>query len=77
MEKHPIKIYCFKNNITQREIAKKIGITDIYLVRLLSFKQTPSPKLAKRISDLTGIPILDLLYPNENFKNNQKTEIGA
>jgi transcriptional regulator with XRE-family HTH domain len=75
MEKHPIKIYCFKNNITQKEVAKKIGITDIYLVRLLSFKQTPSPKLAKKISELTGIPILDLLYP-EDFKNNQK-KIGA
>jgi transcriptional regulator with XRE-family HTH domain len=76
MKIHPIKIFCLENNISQRKIANKLGITDIYLVRLLSLKATPSPKLAKKIHDLTNIPILDLLYPNEN-NDNQKTGTGA
>lgn len=65
---HPIKTYCFKNNITQKEIANKVGITDIYLGKILKYKSYPSRTLAKKISQLTDIPILQLLYP-EDYKD--------
>jgi transcriptional regulator with XRE-family HTH domain len=65
---HPIKAYCFTNNITQKEIANKLGITDIYLGKILKYKSYPSRTLSKKISQLTGIPILQLLYP-EDYKD--------
>ncbi|MHB1702863.1 MAG: helix-turn-helix transcriptional regulator [bacterium] len=70
---HPIKKYCLENKITQKKLAKKLNISENWVSFIISYKETPSPKLAKRISDLTGIPILTLLYPEENFKDNQKT----
>jgi ribosome-binding protein aMBF1 (putative translation factor) len=74
---HPLKIYCLKNKISQKCLSKKLNRSENWISFIVSYKKTPSPKLAKKISELTGIPILDLLYPNENFKNRQKTEIGA
>ena len=65
---HPIKIYCFTNNITQKEIANRLGITDIYLGKILKYKSYPSRTLSKKISQITGIPILQLLYP-EDYKD--------
>ena len=72
---HPLKIYCLKNKISQKRLSKKLNRSENWISFIVSYKKTPSPKLAKKISELTGIPILDLLYP-EDFKNNQK-KIGA
>jgi len=75
MRTHPLKTYCIKNGITQTVIAKKLGITAIYLTNLLSYKRTPSKKLAKRISELTDIPILELLYPDNQKTKNKPTDL--
>ncbi len=74
---HPLKIYCLKNKISQKYLASKLNRSENWISFIVSYKKTPSPKLAKKISELTGIPILDLLYPNENLNETQKTGIGA
>lgn len=68
-------MYSLENKITLKEIAKILNKTSVTIYRITEYKTTPSPKLAKKISDLTGISILELLYPNENFKINQKSNI--
>ncbi len=55
--------YKEKNGLTGRELARRLEISDAYLSQVLSGQRTPSKKLARRISSLTGIPVLNLLYP--------------
>ncbi|MHB1679968.1 MAG: helix-turn-helix domain-containing protein [bacterium] len=72
---HPIKKYCFENKVSQKKIANQLNKSENWISFIVSYKKTPSPKLAKKIEDLTGIPRLTLLYPNEN-NNNQKTGVA-
>jgi transcriptional regulator with XRE-family HTH domain len=65
---HPIKIYCLENRISQKALAKKIGISEDWIHLIATNQKEPSTKLAKKISQLTGIPILQLLYP-EDYKD--------
>lgn len=55
----------FKENkgLTNPELAQALGTSEIYVSLLLNGRRTPSRKLAQRISVLTGIPVLNLLYP--------------
>ena len=46
--------------MTQEKLAKKIGISRTYLNGILKGKRTPSVKLAKRISKVTGKDFFDL-----------------
>lgn len=55
--------YKGKNGFTGRELAKHLGMSEAYLSQVLSGQRTPSKKLAQRISSMTGIPVLNLLYP--------------
>ena len=68
---HPIKIYCSSNGITQKEIAKQLGITDIYLGKILKYKSFPSRKLTIKIHQITNIPVLELLFPNQNSQEKE------
>ena len=63
---HPLKWYILKNQIKQVEFAKKIGVTPSFLSHLLKYKYFPSRKTAKKISELTGIPVIKLLYPEDD-----------
>jgi len=79
---HPIKIYCLENSISQKALAKKIGISEDWIHFIATNQKVPSPKLAKKISQVTNIPILHLLYPEdylkeENFNDNQKAGVEA
>ena len=65
---HPLKIYCLKNKISQKNLAKELNKSENWISFIISCKKKPSPKLAKKISQLTGIPILQLLYP-EDYKD--------
>ena len=49
--------------LTGREMARQFGISESYLSEVLSGHRSLSKKLAVRISEKTGIPILNLLYP--------------
>jgi plasmid maintenance system antidote protein VapI len=46
----------------QRDIAKKLETHPVYLNAVLRGRARPSPDLALRISKLTGIPVMFLLY---------------
>ncbi len=55
----------FKENkgLTNPQLAKTLGTSEIYVSLLLNGRRIPSRKLAQRISSMTGIPVLNLLYP--------------
>ncbi len=55
----------FKENkaLTNPELAQALGTSEIYVSLLLNGRRIPSRKLAQKISTLTGIPVLNLLYP--------------
>ncbi len=65
MKIHPLKIYCLKNRIKQKEFAKLSGISEITIHRIVNYKTKASKTSVKKISNITGIPIIDLLYPEE------------
>ena len=46
----------------QRDIAKNLSTHPVYLNAVLRGRARPSPDLALRISKLTGIPVMFLLY---------------
>ena len=55
--------YKEKKGLSGRELAHQLDISESYLSEILSGQRSLSKKLAKRISALTGIPVLNLLYP--------------
>jgi plasmid maintenance system antidote protein VapI len=48
--------------LKQRDLAKKLDTHPVYLNAILRGRARPSPDLALRISELTGIPVMDLLF---------------
>lgn len=57
-----LKSIRLKQNLTQRELAQKIGITQQYYNYIEHHKRRPSPELAKRLSTLLQIDPL-YFYP--------------
>ena len=55
--------YKEKQQVTIKQLAESLGISTVYVSFLLSGKRMPSRRLAARISSVTGIPVLNLLYP--------------
>ncbi|NLH75552.1 MAG: helix-turn-helix transcriptional regulator [Acidobacteria bacterium] len=60
--------YKAKKGLSGSELAREFGITNAHLSMLLSGKRIPSRRLAQRISEITGIPILNLLYPGDEAR---------
>ncbi len=58
--------YKEKNGLSIADLAKEFGVTNAHLSMILSGKRYPSRKLAKIISQKTGIPILNLLFPTKS-----------
>jgi len=52
----------------QVEIARKAGITPRHINDIVRGRKTPSPKLAKKLEQITGISRIAWLYPEE-FSN--------
>lgn len=46
-------------------LAQELGVKPSTITRILRGERRPSPDLAKKISDATGVPVTDLLYPRE------------
>ena len=57
----------FKENkgLTSAELAETLGLSAIYIALLLTNKRRPSPETARKISNKTGVPVLNLLFPNQ------------
>ena len=56
-----LKEYMKKKNLSRKELAKKLGITEQYLSFIFSGKRTFGKKTALRISKITGIPLEKLI----------------
>lgn len=53
-----------KNKLTQKEMAKNLGITRIYLNYILNNKMRPGIRLAEKISQIEGMPSFFKLRPD-------------
>lgn len=60
---HPLCHYRADNDLTLQDIAQKVGVSHSALSRVECGKSFPSPHLARRIHDITGIPMLELVHP--------------
>jgi len=60
--------YKNKKGLSNREMAQQLGISESYLSEILSGQKTPSKRLAIKISKITNIPILNLLYPQDEAR---------
>lgn len=59
-----LKQYKEQKSLTNKDLAQLLGISEIYTLLLVSEKRVPGRKLAQRISAITGIPPMKLLYPD-------------
>lgn len=66
---HPLKDYLKNNKISITKFAEEIKKNRTYLYKIFNKKNIPSTTLAKKISELTGIPVIELLYPEEKQCN--------
>ncbi|MCL4322581.1 MAG: helix-turn-helix domain-containing protein [Deltaproteobacteria bacterium] len=68
MNKHILKIYIFKQEISITELAKQLGISRSHLYNIIKCRVGISPRLAKKIEEYTHgeIKAMDLLYPKDN-----------
>ncbi|MHB1546710.1 MAG: helix-turn-helix transcriptional regulator [bacterium] len=62
---HPLKKYLKEKRMTQTEFASKIGVSITTIHYIINHTIIPKPETAKKIANITGIPILELLYPKE------------
>lgn len=80
-----LKSIRLKHNLTQNEIAKKVGITQQHYNHIELNKRNPSIKVAKKISNILDIDVLlffpELIQTNSNIERSdsecrQNTEIS-
>jgi transcriptional regulator with XRE-family HTH domain len=45
-----------KENLTQKELAKKAGLSEAYISQILSQKKTPTITVAKKIAEVLNLP---------------------
>lgn len=58
---HPLKTYRAEKGLTQEDLAQELGVWPLTVSRWERCDRTPRRKDAKRISELTGIPVAELL----------------
>lgn len=65
MNKHILKIYCFKHDISITTLAKDLGVTRSHLYNVIKYIHGVSPGLAKKIEEYTNgeVKATDLLFP--------------
>ena len=68
MNIHILKKYCNAHKITNRILAKDLGITEVHIYNICGYKNKPSLKLAKKIEEYTNgeVKAIDLLYPKND-----------
>jgi len=74
-----LKRWADKQGLNQHEAASRLGISESFLSEVLHGKKTFGVDNALRISRLTGIKIIDLLYPDglENLDQAQEMTKGG
>ena len=63
--------FMVKNNLSQKELAQKLGITQCYTSQLLCGVRHPSPKLRRRMLEVLTPFTFDDLFSIENLNSNQ------
>lgn len=67
-----IKKYIKENNITQKELANKIGISPSTMSDYMNFRSNPSHGVIQKIADYFGVlkSDIDTTYKEENILTN-------
>lgn len=58
----PLRQWLITSNSTQRALASSVGCKEAHMSSILSGKRTPSPELARRISQTTGLTLETVLF---------------
>lgn len=62
------------HDLSQKELAEKLGISKSYLSEIESGKKTPTIKLLNRYADLFDIPASSIMFFSESLNKDVKTE---
>ncbi len=67
--KNRLKVYRAMYNMTQEELAKKLGVTRQTIIAIEKGKYVPSLRLAFKIAKLFNVKIEDIFIYDEDEKN--------
>lgn len=62
------------HDLSQKELAEKLGISKSYLSEIESGKKTPTLELLNRYSHLFDIPVSSIMFFGESLNKDGKTE---
>ncbi len=62
------------HDLSQKELAEKLGISKSYLSEIEAGKKTPTLDLLNRYSEVFDIPVSSILFFSENLNNGTRTE---
>jgi plasmid maintenance system antidote protein VapI len=60
----PLEKYMRDQGLNQAELSRSLHVSESLISHYLKGRRSLGARLALRISQLTGIPVLELLYPN-------------
>jgi transcriptional regulator with XRE-family HTH domain len=76
--RHPLRIWRERNDLSQLELAKKIGVKEATVSRWESRDRFPRGKILRRLANLTGISVAELLgVKQRKVKSNGETQTRA
>ncbi len=62
------------HDLSQKELAEKLGISKSYISEIESGKKTPTIELLNRYSEVFEIPTSSILFFSESLNNDSNTE---
>lgn len=62
------------HDLSQKELAEKLGISKSYLSEIESGKKTPTLELLNRYSDLFDVPASSIMFFGESLNKDTRTE---
>lgn len=60
-----LKKYLESGHLSEKELAEKLGVTISHVNMIKRGERRPSPELAKKIEEITGIPFQALLLGDD------------
>lgn len=66
------KLKLIMSGLSQREYARKIGISEPYANQIVNGIRNPSPSVAKRTVDLLDVEFSDIFFIEHACKSNQQ-----
>ena len=62
------------HDLSQKELAEKLGISKSHLSEIEAGKKTPTLELLNRYSKIFDIPVSSILFFSENLNNHTRAE---